>query len=144
VNVPAEFSTSKSEAHGGLIPEDCMADDSETGCKKKKNISLFYETTAGILALIRPCGIVVSMTEMFTNESYTQVFLFILRTFCREISDLKRLKYLRYDLVAFLKNQAKNSSAGATVLIENVNFLVDFFMCRNIQKTCACHQTTQS
>ena len=35
-----------------------------------------------MLASIRPCGIVVSMTEMFTCESQTQVFLYILRTLC--------------------------------------------------------------
>ena len=76
VNVPAEFSMAKLEA--GLIPEDCMADDSEKGCKKD-------ETTA---ALIRPCD---------TSESYTRVFLFILQTFYNEINDFEELKYLGYD-----------------------------------------------
>ena len=37
--------------------------------------------TAGMLALIRPCEIVVSMTEIFTCESPIQVILFLLRTF---------------------------------------------------------------
>ena len=50
-----------------------------------------------MLALICPCGIVVNMTEMFTNESLTQVFLFILHTFSRDIADIGRLKYLGYD-----------------------------------------------
>ena len=30
-------------------------------------------------------------------------------------------------MIFFLKNQAKNGSAGAKMLIENVNFLVDIF-----------------
>ena len=84
-----------------------------------------------MLALIRPCGIVVSMTEMYTKESCTQVLLFLLRTFCGDVEDLKRLRYLGYDracgLVPFLRNQAKSGSAGAKVLLENVQFLVDIF-----------------
>ena len=32
--------------------------------KEKENISLFFQTTAGMLPLIRPCGIVASLTEM--------------------------------------------------------------------------------
>ena len=130
VSVPPEFNTAKSEA--GLIPEDvCLEQQGSKGCKKKENISLFFQTTAGMLALIRPCGMIVGMTEMFTSESYTQAFLFILRTFCGDLEDFKRLKYLGYDracgLVPFLKNQAKNGSVGAKLLMENVNFLVDIF-----------------
>ena len=103
----------------------------ESGCRKKKDAKLYFETTAGMLALIRPCGIVVSMTEMFTDESATQVFLFLLRTFCGNASDLVRLRYLGYDracsFVPFLQNQAKNGSAGAKVLLDHVKFLVDIF-----------------
>ena len=73
----------------------------------------------------------MGVTEMFTSESYTQVFLFLLRTFCSDVNDFKRLKYLGYDracgLVPFLKNHAKNGSAGAKLLMENVQFLVDIF-----------------
>lgn len=130
VSVPPEFTAAKGEA--ALLPEDvCLAQQGTTGCKKKENITLFFQTTAGVLALIRPCGIIVGMTEMFTSESYTQVFLFLLRTFCSDVKDFERLKYLGYDracgLVPFLKNQAKNGSAGAKLLIENVQFLVDIF-----------------
>ena len=50
---------------------------------------------------------------------------------CSDVNDFKRLKYLGYDracgLVSFLKNQAKNGSAGAKLLMENVQFLVDIF-----------------
>lgn len=100
--MPPEFETAEKET-AGLLPEEKA---SEGGCKKKENISLFYET-AGIHALIRPCGIVVNMTEMFTCESLTQVFLFILKTFCGNTDDFLWLKYLGYDracgLVPFLK-----------------------------------------
>jgi hypothetical protein len=130
VDIPPEFVSDKSEA--GLLSEDTLNTSGETqGCKKKKNISLFFETTAGMLALIRPCGIVVNMAEMFTSESCTQVFLFILRTFCHDLEDIQRLRYLGYDracgLVPYLRNQARNGSAGAKLLLENVKFLVDIF-----------------
>ena len=75
------------------------------------------------------------MTEMFTSESLTQVFLFILRTFSRDIADIGRLKYLGYDracgLVPYLRNQAKNDSAGAILLLQHVKFLVDIFHVSN-------------
>jgi hypothetical protein len=101
--------------------------------KKQQDFSLKKKQVrrVGILALIRPCGIVVNMTEMFTCESLTQVFLFILRTFSGSTDDFQRLKYLGYDracgLVPFLKNQAKSGSAGANLLLEHVKFLVDIF-----------------
>ena len=75
--------------------------------------------------------VVVNRTEMFTKESCTQVFLFILKTFCADVNDLKRLGYLGYDracgFVPYLQNQAKNGSAGTKILLDNVKFLVDIF-----------------
>ena len=130
--LPQQFSKFERDQEKDLLPDDAavIATALESGCRKKKN-NLFFETTAGMLALIRPCGIVVNMTEMFTSESATQVFLFILRTFCSDSSDMRRLRYLGYDrvcsFVPFLRNQAKNGSAGAKVLLENVQFLVDIF-----------------
>ena len=130
LSVPPEFNVDKCEV--GLLPEQvCLEDAPSLGCKRRNKKSQFFETTAGMLALIRPCGIVVNMTEMFTSESLTQVFLFILRTFSRDIADIGRLKYLGYDracaLVPYLRNQAKNGSAGAKLLLQHVKFLVDIF-----------------
>ena len=42
------------------------------GCKKACNVDRFYDRTAGLLALVRPCGIIVNFSEMFTCESPTQ------------------------------------------------------------------------
>ena len=68
---------------------------------------------------------------MFTCESATQVFKFWLRT---DVKSVLRLCYLGYDrardLKPFLKNQAKSGSAGAELLLERVEFLVDFFLCK--------------
>ena len=112
LSVPPEFNIDKCEV--GLLPEQvCLKDAPSLRCKRPNKKSQFFETTAGMVALIRPCGIVVNMTEMFTSESLTQVFLFILRTFSRDIADIGRLKYLGYDracgLVPYLRNQAKTA-----------------------------------
>ena len=136
VSVPTEFFSAATEKT--LLPEDTIPLHS---CKKKENISLFFETTSGMLALVRPCGIVVSMTEMFTSESLTQVFLFILRTFTKTPEQFLRLRYLGYDracaLEPFLKNQKKNGSAGAKLLLEHVKFLVDIFhVAKHTEEAC--------
>jgi hypothetical protein len=67
------------------------------GCKKAGNVNKFYDKTAGILALVRPCGIIANFTEMFTCESPTQAYIFIYNTFGRSLQDLQRLRYLGYD-----------------------------------------------
>ena len=62
--------------------------------RKRRTFPFFNETTAGILAFIRPCGRIAGMAKLFTTESYTQVFLFILRTFCKDVEDFQRLNIL--------------------------------------------------
>ncbi|CAB4033180.1 Hypothetical predicted protein [Paramuricea clavata] len=52
--MPIEFN-SAAERDLCVVEEN---DERDEGCKKKENISLFFETTAGMLALICPCGIV--------------------------------------------------------------------------------------
>jgi len=94
------------------------------GVKRKKTFRFSFKQ---LRVCLRHC-----MTEMFTGESYTQVFLFILRTFCGNLEHFNRLRYLGYDracgLVPFFKkNRAQNGSAGAKVLLDNVQFLVDIF-----------------
>ena len=66
----------------GQLPEN---DDESAlvGCRKEKGVTKFYDRTAGVLALVRPCGIIVNTTEMYTCESPTQVYLFLVMTFGR-------------------------------------------------------------
>ena len=82
----------------GSLPDN--DDDSLlVGCKRPENRTKFHDTTAGpgMLALIRPCGIVVVICEMYMCESFTQVFLFLLKTFALNVDTMLRLKYLGYD-----------------------------------------------
>lgn len=122
------------------LPEN--DDDSfVVGCKKASNVNKFYDRTAGILALVRPCGIIVNFSEMFTCESVTQAYVFIFTTFGRSLEDLDRLKYLGYDrtcdLHPFLKNLKKRGSVGAKILLSNVKFMVDLWHCnKHREATC--------
>ena len=111
------------------------------GCKKSRNLNRFYDRTAGIFALVRPCGIIANFTEMFTCESPTQAYIFIYTTFGRSLHDLGRLKYLGYDrncdLHPFLANLKKKGSMGAAIILDNVKFMVDLWHCnKHKEPTC--------
>ena len=111
------------------------------GCKKSSNLNRFYDRTAGIFALVRPCGVIVNFAEMYTCESPTQAYIFTFTTFGRSVDDLKRLKFLGYDrscdLHPFLKNLRKKGSKGAGILLDNVKFMVDLWHC-NKHKELTC------
>lgn len=111
------------------------------GCRKHTNVQKYYNRTAGILAAVKPCGIIVQHTDMYTCESPTQAFIMILRTYGGNDRDLKLLRYLGYDracdLHPFLINLAKKGNPGAQLLLDNVMFLVDTFHCiRHKEKCC--------
>ena len=85
------------KARVGTVPEN---DDSDVlvGCRKAKEVNRFNNRTAGILSLVRPCGVIVNFTEMYTCESPTQVYLFLVLTFARA-NDIDALHYLGYEEV---------------------------------------------
>ena len=110
------------------------------GCRKEKGVHRFYDRTAGILALVRPCGVIVNTAEMYTCESPTQVYLFIIMTFARG-RDIERLRYLGYDracdLHPFLCNLERKGAYFAKWLIGRVKFLVDsFHVARHTEPCC--------
>ena len=88
--------------------------------------------------MIRPCGIVVDFTEMFTCESPTQVFIFLLRTCSKNWS---RYTYIGYDraceLHPFLKILSRKGNVAADELLSHLQFVVDLFHCKKHKKdTC--------
>ena len=123
----------------GLMP---ASDDNSllVGCRKQKGVTKFYDRTAGVLALVRPCGIFVNTCEMYTCESPTQVYLFLIMTFARE-QDITRLKYLGYDrscdLHPFLKNLESKGAYFAKWLNSKVTLFVDsFHVARHTEPCC--------
>ena len=57
------------------IPETIT---SAHGCKEERNVDKFYERTAGMCYIFRPCGIRLSHWEMYTAESLSNIFLYLL------------------------------------------------------------------
>ena len=98
-----------------------------TACKKACNIRRFHESTAGIMAIVRPCGLVLDWREMYTCESSSQLFVQLLKLVDE---DGTRVRYVGYDraceFVPFLRNLRSKGNVGAEKLLE-VNYLVDNF-----------------
>lgn len=98
------------------------------GCKKDTNVPRFSERSAGVMALIRPCGIIVDVCELLTCESPTQLFIQLLRL--KTESDVK-IAYFGYDRACefepFLQNLKRKGNDGASILLENTSYLVDRF-----------------
>ena len=113
----------------GTLPDN----DSEcllTGCRKEGRVNKFYDRTAGVAAAVRPCGIVVNFTEMFTCESPTQMYVFLVFTFAHG-NDIQRCKFVAYDracdLYPFLCNIRKKGAYFADYLLKHAKFCVDRF-----------------
>ena len=98
---------------------------------------------AGIAAIVRPCGIIGNVTEMYTCESMTQMYLFSLGTFaCGK--DIQHLKWLGYNRACgfepFLQNLAKKDIHLAKYLQNNTKFWSIDFMLRVTLSSAAYHQ----
>ena len=113
----------------GPLP-DTDSDDLFVGCRKPRNVNRFHDRTAGVVAAVRPCGIVVNFSEMFTCESPTQMYIFLAFTFGHG-RDIDRMKYVAYDrscdLHPFLCNLQRKGVYLASFLLKNAKFLVDRF-----------------
>ena len=124
----------------GDIPEHDGLDCQQGGCKSKEKVNRYMDRTAGLLTAVRPCGIVVKAQEMYTCESCTQVYPFLLLTFGRTTDDLMRLKFVSYDkacdLHPFLNNLSKKGNVGAKILLDHVKFLVDIFHVMKHKEEC--------
>ena len=109
-------------------------------CKNKDLINKFYDTSAGMLFGIRPCGIVACFEEMYTSESLTQLFLLIRKHFYSSDGKVNNLKYVGYDRACefkpFLNGISKKDVVGAQCLLDQVEFLVDIFHVAKHTKLC--------
>ena len=72
--IPGLVTSLTPKATGELPDSDSV--DLLVGCKKLSNVDKFFDTTAGIAAIVRPCGIVVNVTDMYTCKSPTQMYIF--------------------------------------------------------------------
>ena len=99
------------------------------GCKEDKNIDRFYQRTAGMFYFFRPCGIRLANFEMYTAESLSDVFTYLIDVFGENLSPLQ-LNGIVYDracdLHPFLKRLQINGNDVASKY-ENLSYIVDIF-----------------
>ena len=98
------------------------------GCKDGKKVDRFRTRSAGISAIVRPCGIIVDVRELLTCESPSQVMAQLLTLRCdRKV----KFSYVGYDraceLKPFLNNLARKGNMGAVILLDDTDYIVDRF-----------------
>ena len=126
INIPDQIVSSRIVA----MSTD-LASNSDTtmhiACKKAANVKHFHEKTAGIMAIVRPCGMVLDCRELYTCESASQLFVQLLKLIDEPNA---RIEYIGYDraceFVPFLRNLKKKGNIGAEKLLEK-QYLVDNF-----------------
>ena len=99
------------------------------GCKSPKNIDRFFIRTAGMFYIFRPCGIRLSHFEMYTAESVSDIFRYLIDVFGENPSNdhLRGVCYDRScDLHPFISNLAANGNLVAEKY-SSMHYLVDTF-----------------
>ena len=85
------------------------------GCRKVKGINRFFDRMAGDMALVCPCGIFVNTTVMYTCESPTQVYLFLVmraNDIDRLLSTLATVGHVIYTLSFVTWRQREHTLLG--------------------------------
>ena len=96
-------------------------------CKKEKNIDKFHNRTAGMFYVFRPCGIRLSNYEMYTSESLSDVFLYLIDTFGEEMNGIRGVVYDRAcGLHPFIKRLSGEGNNFAKKY-ETLDFIIDIF-----------------
>ena len=99
------------------------------GCKKEDNVERFFNRSAGMLYIFRPCGIRLTHSEMIKHESLTQVYIALVHCFGVEPANelIRGIVYDRAcDLKPFLDKLSQNGDMNGEryALLE---FIVDIF-----------------
>lgn len=106
------------------IPKAIKSDE---GCKDDKNIVKYYNRTAGMFYLFRPCGIRLANYEMYTAESVSDIFRYLIDLFGATPDFISGIGYDRVcDLHPFIKRLADNGNEIAKVYADLL-YLVDIF-----------------
>ena len=102
---------------------------SNEGCKKMENIDEFHSRTAGMFYIFRSCGIRLANFEMYTAESLSQIFLYLIDVFGEE-PDSNCLNGIVYDRACDLEpfiSRLKNEGNQAAKNFTKIKFMVDIF-----------------
>ena len=126
INLPDQIVSSRIVAISESLPDN---DDTSThtACKKQSNVKRFYATTAGIMAIVKPCGIIMDCRELYTCESSSQLFVQLLKLVDEPGVAISYIGYDRAcEFVPFLRNLSAKGNEGAKKLLEK-EYLVDNF-----------------
>ncbi|KXJ06830.1 uncharacterized protein LOC114576501 [Exaiptasia diaphana] len=77
--------------------------EKDKGKRQRKN-----ERTAGILCGLRPCGVFVTVAELYGCESNSQVYAILHEALRKNAESFKMLEYLVYDDACHLRKYAQN------------------------------------
>jgi hypothetical protein len=127
INMPDQTVSSRIVDLSDTLPSN---DDTSVHvpCKKAANVHHFHDRTAGIMAIVRPCGIVIDWREMYTCESASQLFIQLLKIVDEPGSNVRYVGYDRAcEFAPFLRNLRAKGNAGADKLLEETDYLVDNF-----------------
>jgi len=99
------------------------------GCKVDENVDRFYTRTAGMFYIFRSCGIRLSHFEMYTAESLSSVFLWLVDVF-GQIPSTDQIKGIVYDRACDLHPFFKRLSSEGNEIASNymkLLHMVDIF-----------------
>ena len=98
------------------------------GCKKVENVNRFFNRSAGMFYVYRPCGYRMARYEMYTAESLSSVYTYLVDLFGDEI--VQNLRGIVYDracgLHPFLVRLAREGNKTAEIYSQ-LHFIVDIF-----------------
>ncbi|CAH1255647.1 Hypp1583 [Branchiostoma lanceolatum] len=116
------------EKDGDLTVKD---DDGERGIKcntqKDKSGVRLNAISAGVLAFLKPCNIILGLHELYLAESKSQVYGHLHSLLSR--SEMGKTEYIIYDdachLRKFARNPARSDATETTRRLANMEMLVD-------------------
>ncbi|XP_078667555.1 uncharacterized protein LOC144909414 [Branchiostoma floridae x Branchiostoma belcheri] len=109
-------------SHNGEQPREINCNT-----KKDRNGVRLNAITAGVLAFIRPCNIIVSLNELFGSESKTQVYGHLHNLMSKK--EMEKTGFVIYDDACHLRKFARNPSRAQTTpttkKLASIEILVD-------------------
>ena len=101
------------------------------GCKKDDAVERYYNRTAGMFYAFRSCGIRLSHWEMYTAESLSSVFSWMVDLFSPN-PDKVQIRGIVYDRACDLKPFVRRLSNEGNKIATNylgMEYIVDIFHC---------------
>ena len=110
----------------GKVVETPLEENKFQGCRKDKNVTKTFDTTWGIINIVRPCSIALGLYECYTSESLSQLSLCLMDKFGEDPSP-EELKIVACDvscgLEPFIRERSKKNE-----VFNNYSSKIDFVL----------------